>query len=266
MAPGDGGVAGGDTGSKGASIQSVDRALEVLELLARLGEGGVSEIAERIGVHKSTISRLISVLESRGYVEQVSDRGKYRLGFTIIRLAGSTMASRDLARESKDVGEALAAECGETVNLAVLDGDRAVNITQAAGSAGIALRTWVGQNSPAHATSSGKSLLSGLSDERLTVVLPERLEGFTATTIVERSTLLAQLQQVRSSGWSSVRDELEDGLTALAAPVRDHTNAVVAALSISGPSFRLGPEAVEGLADRVRVAAAEISTRLGHAG
>ncbi len=113
-------------GARTASIQSVDRALEVLEILARHGEGGVSDIADTLGVHKSTISRLVSVLESRGFVEQVAERGKYRLGFTIVRLAGATMATRDLARESRDICQPLADDVGETVNLAVLDNGRAV--------------------------------------------------------------------------------------------------------------------------------------------
>ena len=106
------------------------------------------------------------MLEARGYVEQLSDRGKYRLGFAIARLARSTSAQLDLVKQSQAACDALALESGETTNLAVLDGDRIVNVAEAIGAAGIALRTWVGQSCPAHATSSGKVLLAALERRR----------------------------------------------------------------------------------------------------
>ena len=143
-------------------MQSVDRALLVLEILATLGQAGVTEIAAELGVHKSTVSRLIAVLESRGYVEQTSERGKYRLGFTIARLARASSGHLDLVKLSQDVCDTLAPDVGETTNLAILDEDRIVNIVEAIGPEQITLRTWVGQSCPAHATSSGKVLLAGL--------------------------------------------------------------------------------------------------------
>ncbi|GAA1902281.1 IclR family transcriptional regulator [Williamsia serinedens] len=249
-----------------ASVQSVDRALEVLEILGRDGEGGVSDIADALGVHKSTVSRLVSVLESRGFVEQISDRGKYRLGFTVVRLAGATMSRRDLGRESRDICEPLADTVGETVNLAVLDAGRAVNVTEANGGAGIALRTFVGQSCPAHATSSGKVLLAGLPEHRLHPFLVVDLERFTPSTIVSADVLREELDGVRERGWAAARDELEDGLTAVAAPVRDHTGDVVAALSISGPSFRMSPDRLPDLSHQAIAAAQAVSVRLGHTG
>src|SRR5882757_10497340 len=131
-----------------APVQSVDRALLVLELLAKSGQAGVTEIAGELGVHKSTVSRLIAVLESRGYVEQVSGRGKYRLGFSIARLARASSGQLDLVKLSQDVCDSLAAEVGETTNLAILDADRIINIVEAIGPAEITLRTWVGQSCP----------------------------------------------------------------------------------------------------------------------
>lgn len=246
-----------------ASIQSVDRALQVLEILARQGQVGVSDIAETLGVHRSTVSRLVSVLERRGFVEQLADRGKYRLGFTLVRLAGATMATRDLGKESRDICEPLATEVGETVNLAILEGDRAINITESNGPLGIALRTWVGQSSPAHATSSGKVLLAALADTELDGVLEPELEEFTGQTIVDRGVLREQLRLITGRGWSTAVEELEEGLNAIAAPVRDHMGDVVAALSISGPSFRLTTDLMNELSPRVRAAALEVSRRIG---
>jgi DNA-binding MarR family transcriptional regulator len=126
----------GDERGPAALVQSVDRALAILEILAGRGEVGVTEIAAELGVHKSTAFRLIAVLESRDLVEQLADRGKYRLGFGVVRLAGATVAQLDLAKESRRTCEELAADLGETVNVAILDADRAVNVSQVRGTAG----------------------------------------------------------------------------------------------------------------------------------
>ena len=252
-----------EDGGRSATVQSVDRALLVMEILATLGQAGVTEIAEELGVHKSTVSRIISVLEARGYVEQLSERGKYRLGFSIARLARSTSGQLDLVKQSQAACDALALESGETTNLAVLDGDRIVNVAEAIGPAGVALRTWIGQSCPAHATSSGKVLLAALSAGELRERLAVRLEAFTDATVAARSDLEVELETVRERGWASVREELEVGLNAVAAPVYDGSAEVVAALSVSGPSYRLGEEMFEGIAKRTIAAAQTISRRLG---
>src|SRR5437763_7527941 len=106
-----------------AAVQSVDRAVTVLEILARRGEAGVTEIALELGVHKSTAFRLVSVLEARGLVEQNADRGKYRLGLGVLRLAGATTARFDVTRQGRPVIEELARRLDETINLAILSGD-----------------------------------------------------------------------------------------------------------------------------------------------
>ncbi|KIQ20643.1 IclR family transcriptional regulator [Rhodococcus sp. MEB064] len=249
-----------------SAVQSVDRALEVLEIIARHGSAGVTAIADELGVHKSTVSRLVGVLDARGYVEQVGERGKFRLGFSIVRLAGSATAERDLSKASQDICDRLAEKVGETTNLAVLDGDRAVNIVKARSESEVALRTWVGQGSPVHATSSGKILLSELAADDRRDRLPTRLESFTDTTVTSLSALEAELAAVREVGWSSVREELEVGLNAVSAPVRDHTGTVVAALSVSGPAYRLEPEDFAAVAADAMTAAKDISRRLGYAG
>ena len=251
------------TGADGRSVavQSVDRALLVMELLARQGQAGVTELAAELGVHKSTVSRLISALEARGFVEQVSERGPYRLGHSIARLARASSGEPDLARVGQDVCDGLAADVAETVNVAILDGDRIVNVAEAIGPAEITLRTWVGQSCPAHATSSGKVLLAWTeaSGARLSDPLP----SFTDRTVVGLAALEHELTGVRQRGWASVSEELEVGLNAVAAPIRDANAEVVAALSVSGPSYRLSEEQFEEFA-KVTIAAADvISRRLG---
>jgi DNA-binding IclR family transcriptional regulator len=246
-----------------AAVQSVDRALLVLEILAKLGQAGVTEIAAELAVHKSTVSRLIAVLESRGYVEQVSGRGKYRLGFSIARLARASSGHLDLVKLSQDVCDSLAAEVGETTNLAILDADRIINIAEAIGPAEIALRTWVGQSCPAHATSSGKVLLAGLDAADVRARLASALESFTSHTVVKITDLQRELATVRERGWACVAEELEVGLNAVAAPVYDANAQVIAALSVSGPSYRLAFERFDEIAKQTISAADVISRRLG---
>ena len=182
------------------SVQSVDRALRVLEILADQGARGVTEIADELGVHKSTAFRLISVLEDHQLVEQVEDRGRYHLGFGIVRLAGATSAQLDLTRQSQPVCEDLATALDETVNIAVLEGSSVINISQARGGAAIASHNWVGQLTPPHATSSGKVLLAELTDAEVFALLPDPLPRYTDHTLTTRTRLGAGVARRAGEG------------------------------------------------------------------
>jgi DNA-binding IclR family transcriptional regulator len=254
------------SGGPAALVQSVDRALSILEILATRGEVGVTEIALELGVHKSTAFRLVAVLEGRDLVEQTADRGKYRLGFGIVRLAGATTAQLDLAQESRRACEALAAVLDETVNVAILDEDRAINITQVRGGGAIVAHNWVGQRTPLHATSSGKILLAYAEDPVRDKVLSAPLVAYTPATITDPSALYEELAEVRLRGWASTAEELEVGLNAVAAPVRGHDGRVVAALSASGPTYRLPAEDFVVVAEHVAAVAADMSRRIGFFG
>jgi DNA-binding IclR family transcriptional regulator len=247
-------------GRSAPPIRSVDRALAVLDILATHGVAGVTEIARELDMHKSTAFRLVATLEQRQFVEQLAERGKYRLGFGIVRLAGVTMARLDLPQESKPVCTELAAECGETVNVAILDSDAATNITQAHGHAAVAARNWIGQRTPLHATSSGKVLLAWADED----ALPNTREKFTDRTITSKSALRDELARVHERGWASCTEELEVGLNAVAVPIRGADGDVVAAVSISGPSYRLTAESFPDTAKKLRVGADRISSRIGY--
>ncbi len=247
-----------------ALVQSVDRAVTILEILARRGEAGVTELAAELGVHKSTAFRLVAVLEARGLVEQTAERGKYRLGFGVVRLAGAATAQLDLGRESRVACEKLAAELGDTVNVAIFDDGYAINISQARGTAAVSTHNWIGQRTPLHATSSGKVLLAFRPPAEWTRLLRKALSRHTPRTITDARRLREELASVCGQGWACTNEELEVGLNAVAAPILDHTGAVVAAVSVSGPSYRLTPESFPEVARHVVAAAAEISGRLGH--
>ncbi|WP_198681131.1 IclR family transcriptional regulator [Lentzea terrae] len=246
-----------------AQVQSVDRAISVLELLAQ-GEAGITEIAGELGVHKSTVSRLVSVLEARGLVEQLGERGKYAIGFGVVRLAGAATGRMDLTKLGQPVCQTLADSFGETVNIAVHDAGVAINITQARGSAAVSAVNWIGQRTPLHATSSGKILLAYLPvDERRRLVsLP--LDSYTENTVVDGSRLLAELKEVAAQGYAACFEELELGLHAVAVPVRGHRGEVVAAMSASGPSYRLSRQRVEEIVPAMTAAAADLSAQLGY--
>jgi len=248
-----------------STVQSVDRAIVILEILARSGEVGVTELARELGVHKSTAFRLVAALERRDLVEQNAGRGKYRLGTGILRLAGATTSRLDLVQESRTVTRALAQHTGETVNLAVLSDGAALYMDQIAGSSALQPHNWVGQRIPLHATSNGKVLLSALERSEVARQVPA-LRAYTANTITTLDGLMRELDEVRQRGFAIAIDELEIGLTAVAAPVRNIHGEIIASLSISGPTFRLDARRVPQMTDAVVAAAQEVSRRLGWRG
>jgi len=248
-----------------STVQSVDRAITIMEILARTGEAGVTELANELGVHKSTAFRLVAALERRSLVEQQHGRGKYRLGTGILRLAGATTSRLDLVQESRGVNRLLAQQVGETVNLAVLSDGAALYMDQVAGSSALQPHNWVGQRIPLHATSNGKVLLSGLEASEIATQVGE-LRGFTANTITSVQALGRELEEVRARGYAIAIDELEVGLTAVAAPIRNSHGEIIASVSVSGPTFRIDARRLPQLAHAVVRAAEDVSFRLGWRG
>ena len=243
--------------------QSVDRAVAILEILARDGKAGVTEIARELGVHKSTASRLLAALDRRELVTQDAARGKFRLGTGIVRLAGAVGRTLDAVQESRPVCRALAEEVGETINLAILSGRDALYLDQAAGPAALSPHNWAGKRIPLHATSDGKVLLAYLSEAELAGCLTPPLRRFTDRTITTLGEFSRVLAEVRRRGYATAVEALEAGLTAVAAPVRNAGGDVVASIGTSGPSFRIPADRIGQVAESVRRAAAEASRRLG---
>jgi DNA-binding IclR family transcriptional regulator len=257
---------GGRADSNGG-VQSVDRAISILEILSQRREAGVSEIALEIGVHKSTAFRLLGALESRGLVEQTEERGKYRLSFGIVRLAGGVAARLDLTQQGRPVCRRLAEEIGETVNIAVARSHYAVNLDQARGPSSVTAHNWVGQLTPLHATSSGKVLLAYFDEQhRAQAIEAVGLERYTPKTITSAAALEKELAEVRERGYAVTVEEYEAGLNAVAAPIRSYEGEVVAAVSASGPAYRFGEERLHDVAPILVAGAADISHRLGFTG
>jgi IclR family acetate operon transcriptional repressor len=251
--------------SDAAGVRSVSRALAILEELADSGELGVTELGRRLGVHKATASRLLSTLADHGVVQRDPATDKFRLGIGVIRLAGSALSGIDLVQQARPVLEELAERTRETVNLAVLDGDRVVHIDQIAGTRSVVSVSWVGRRTPYHCTSNGKVLLAYLPDEERERLLASQLERRTPNTVVDAGRLREQLVGVRARGYAQTIEELEEGLNAVAAPVRRAGGEVAAAVSVAGPAFRMRPVELPRFARLAMDAADAISRRLGYA-
>ena len=246
------------------TVQSVERAAQVMEILAREGTAGVGAIARELEVHGSTASRLITALEAYDLVERDGAGGKVRLGVGLLRLAAATRSGLDLTAQAGPVCDALAEELGETVNVAVLRDGAAVNVYQAQGRRTVALHNWVGDRTVLHATSSGKMLMAHLPEAKREAMLEAPRERFTAATVTSAAELREQFVQARERGWAEAVEEFEEGLNAAAAPIRGPAGEVIAAVSVAGPAYRLAPEDLPRAADALLRAAEQISRRLGY--
>jgi len=239
-------------------------------LLRAFGAGtaelGVSELGRKLNLHKSTVSRLLATLESEGLLERAPGTEKYRLGHEILRLAGQAAHLGDVRATARPVLAALAETTRETANLAVLEGAEAHNVDQASGPHMVRIGNWVGRRTPLHCVANGKVLLAHLPPEEIERRLAGPLEAFTPFTVVDKEVLRAQLAEVRQQGYACAIGEIEEGLNAVAAPVRDAAGQVAAAVSVSGPAYRVTPDRMAELARLTREAGERISERLGYRG
>jgi IclR family acetate operon transcriptional repressor len=251
-------------GRDAALIRSVDRAVAILDVLALGGWKSGADVARELGVHRSTALRLLATLERHGLVERDQRTSKYRLGGRLVQLASAVRGEGDLRLAARPVCEALARAVGETVTLDVLDGDEIVPVEQASGSTSVVSVNWLGTRSPAHCAASGKVILAFAPDDVRSQFLARPLERRTAHTIVNRAELESQLEAARRSGHAATSEELEVGLSAIAAPVRGAGGEVVAALDVSGPAHRFREASLPELLARTHEAAEDLSHRLGH--
>lgn len=248
----------------GNAVRSVDRAAA---LLLALGDSpasaGVTELARKLGLHKSTASRLLATLEKRGLVEQDDETGKYRLGLVVIRLAEQAERTLDLRGLALPELERLARLTHETTGLGQIDGDQLLTVAQVDGPNLVAVGDWTGRATPLHCVASGKVLLATLPEREVVRIVKRGLPRYTERTMVDLEPLLEELARIRRRGYATAIGEFEAGLNAVAAPVRDARGQVIAAVDIWGPAFRLTPRRIPELAALVRESADAISTRLG---
>jgi DNA-binding IclR family transcriptional regulator len=227
-------------------------------------ELGVGEIAKRLGVHKSSASRLAATLAAAGYLEVADERpGRYRLGAKLLRLAAAAVDGDTVLRVAVPILDRLVERSGETGHVATLDGTEVVTIAVVDGWRSVRMHSAVGKRSPAHATAIGKALLAALPDAEVARRYARAgLQRRTPRTLRTIGGLVDHLAEVRARGFALDAEELEPGLRCLAAPVLDHTGTAAAAVGLSGPADRM-TEATDDLARDVRATAREISGALG---
>ena len=245
-------------------VRSVDRAVAILDLLARDGWRSGAEVARDLGVHRSTALRLLSTLERHALVERDPRTSKYRLGRRLPQLASVVTGEVDLRFLARPVCERLARAIGETVTLDILDTDQIVPIEQATGSTSVVSVNWLGRRTPVHCTASGKVILALAPVAVRERLLSRPLERTTPHTIVDRGQLEEQLSDALEAGFARTFQELEMGLNAIAAPVFSANGDVVAAIDVSGPAHRLCEGERPELVEQTREAAADLSRRLGY--
>jgi DNA-binding IclR family transcriptional regulator len=239
-------------------VQSADRALAILGTFSpERPLVRVSELASELGLHKSTVSRLLAILQARGLVRRDGDR--FAPGPELARLGVLAVNGLPLVQAAREPLGRLAEKTGETVNVAVRRGEEAVNVVQVQTAHLVGMTDWTGRGAALHATANGKALLA-FGDGSL----PQKLPALTGRTITDRATLEVELERARSRGFATAAEELEVGLNAVAAPVFDAEGACIAAVSVSGPTFRLPVKSLPEVAPVCRAVADEISTSLGY--
>lgn len=243
----------------------MDRAIDVLECIAaQNGVLTVDQIVAATRLPKTTAFRLLATLASRRLIERDEQTQAYRLGGLALVIGARAMGDLDLRRAARPHLEQLVAETGETVHLSLLSEDKALCIDKLDASRSMRMASFIGFLDPLHCSGVGKALLA-FQDEpvRNDLLARLRFEPHTPHTITDRPGLVAQIEAIRARGYAIDDEEIEEGLRCVAAPIRDHSGKVVAAVSISGPTTRVTRAAVTGIADTVTRCAAAISRELG---
>ena len=227
-------------------------------------EMGISALASRLGLAKSTVHRLASTLVEYDILEQNRETGKYRLGLALFELGTLVRRKMDTASESRAQMYSLAEMTGETVQLAVFDHLSVLYIRILESRQAVRMSTIAGSRAPAHCTSVGKVLLAHQPAEVVKQVTEQGLKRFTTNTITDPAVLGEELTSIRAKGYAIDDEEIEVGLRCVAAPIRNHTGRVIAAISVAAPVQRMTKKNVQTTAPTVVAAADAISRRLGY--
>jgi DNA-binding IclR family transcriptional regulator len=252
------------------AIQTVVNAMRLLEAFRDEEELGVTELSRRLSLHKNNVFRLLATLEQQGYIEQSTASDRYRLGVESLELGQAFLRGRTLLRCARSILEALAVQLGESAHLATLRDFDVVHLDGAQGEQLVQTSLRVGRRLPLHCTALGKVLL-GCSPENVrelfdrTLTEAGGLGARTPNTIVDRDKFFEQVRSVAGAGFALDLEECEPGLCCAAAPVHDASGRMIAALSVSGPAFRLGEERLlRNVVPAVIGAAETLSRELGH--
>ncbi len=246
-------------------VQSLDRALDILEkLVERGGAYGVTELSNSLGLHKSTVYRMLSTLQYRGYVEQ-DKQGHYKVGLKLFEIGGSVLNSLDLRERIKPYLKKLREETSETTHLGILDRYEVVYIDKEETSEPIRMYSQIGKRISTHCTSLGKVLLAYSSPEIVNEIIREEgLKKYTENTITDEKELKTHLEIVRKLGYAIDDEEQREGIRCIGGPIFDYNGDIIAAFSVAGPITRMTEEKIKELAEITLVYSQKISAAFGY--
>jgi IclR family transcriptional regulator, KDG regulon repressor len=256
-----------DDEPRGGGVQSIGRAFSILEEIARSRDGiSLAELSKRVGLHNSTTFHLVKTMVTLGYVRQLKDSKRYRVGRPLFALAASSLDDVEMVSMATPVLEDLSRETGESGHFAVRMGDSVVVIARTSGSGAFQLTDRVGVIRPAHCTALGKIVLAALRPEQLERYLQRaELKPHTPKSIVEIGVLRQEIEEIRKAGIAYDDCEFDAELRCVAVPVRDFTGQVIGAIGISGPIWRLSLQVLQSRARLVQGAADRLSADFGAA-
>jgi DNA-binding IclR family transcriptional regulator len=254
------------TGKSPYRVQVLDRALAALEVLAsRSTECSLVEICTTLKLHKSTAHRLMMVLEQHRLVDKNPDTGRYRLGLKLFEFGSKAVGAIDLRRHARPYLDRLLRELGETVFFCLLDDGQVFYMEKMESQQSVRTACTVGSRAPAYCTAVGKAMLAELADTEVNEIIRRwGLKAITPNTITTSAALKAELRAIRSRGYAIDNEEKEPGLRCVSAAVRGESGKLLAALSVSGPAFRVTKERVPEIGRAVMQAAGELSNELGY--
>jgi IclR family transcriptional regulator, KDG regulon repressor len=255
-------------GQPRGGVQSLARAFAILEEIARNRDGiGLAELSKRVALHNSTTFHLVKTLVALGYVRQMKDSKRYRIGRPLFALAASALDEVEMVSLATPILEDLSRETGETAHFSVRLSDDVVVLARTSGQGAFQLTDRAGAVRPAHCTALGKIMLAALSPDQLEGFMARaEFKAFTPKSITSAELLRREIAEVRRAGLAIDDGEFDTELRCVALPVRDFSGQVTGAIGISGPVWRLPIEALHKRARLVRAAADRLSAEFGYAG
>jgi DNA-binding IclR family transcriptional regulator len=246
-------------------LSTLDKGLRVLEALSRSATGSESltTLSRAVGLHRTTVFRILGTLRARGYVIRESDTDRYRLGVRVLTLAGAVLDDLDVRQIARPALEALNRASRELVFLSVMEGGEVVTVERLESDQPLTLRAQLGSRRPAHCTAAGKAFLAVMPEAEREAILRKPLASFTPHTITAPDVVRQQLSEVRARGFAWDDEEYFDGVRCVAAPVFGIERRIMGVVSLAAPTVRTPWERLWRLGAEVRATARAISASLG---
>ncbi|MFB5661938.1 IclR family transcriptional regulator [Alteribacillus sp. HJP-4] len=246
-------------------VKSVDRALTIIKLVSTKKDGyGVTELADKLELNKSSIFRLLATLMEHGFIEQDLVTKRYRLGYQYLELSSKLLDSMDIRKEAAPYLKKLEELTNEVIHLVIYSQKEAVYIEKLEGNETLRMHSQVGKRAPMHCTSAGKTILAYLSEEEARQIINLKgLPPHTKNTLTDPEELILNLTEIKKRGYGIEREENEIGITCIACPIFNFRGEISGAISISGPSIRMGDDRLNILKDYIMDAGRKVSSRLG---